>query len=311
MNLNPTLEECKKIADTKEYGVIPISTELLADRFTPIEVLKTLKNVRKHVYIWESAEANKTWGRYTFLGYDPLLELTCYDHQTTITGELTKTTTSEDVRECIRKILKENKSPVFENLPPFTGGLVGYFSYDYIKYSEPSLVLDAKDEEGFTDVNLMLFHKVIVFDNYRQKLILIYNIKTDDIETSYQKAKTELEAMKQLLIHGEKCKDEPLVLKSDFKPMFDEKQYCDMVEKGKHYIKEGDIFQVVLSNRMEAQMEGSILDAYRILRTQNPSPYMFYFSGADGEIAGASPETLVKLEKGTSYFPSGRNETQR
>ena len=275
MKLYPTLEECKTIAATKEYGVIPVCTELLADRFTPIEVLKKLKNVSKHVYLLESAEANKTWGRYTFLGYDPLLELVCYDHKTTISGELTKNTTTEDVRECIRKILKENKSPKLENLPPFTGGLVGYFSYDYIKYSEPSLVLDAKDEEGFTDVNLMLFHKVIVFDNYRQKLILIYNIKTDDIETSYKKAEAELESMKQLLINGEKCKDVPLTLKSDFKPMFNEEQYCNMVEKGKHYIKEGDIFQVVLSNRMEAQMEGSLLDAYRILRTKNTSPYMF------------------------------------
>lgn len=304
MKLYPTLEECKTIAATKEYGVIPVCTELLADRFTPIEVLKKLKNVSKHVYLLESAEANKTWGRYTFLGYDPLLELVCYDHKTTISGELTKNTTTEDVRECIRKILKENKSPKLENLPPFTGGLVGYFSYDYIKYSEPSLVLDAKDEEGFTDVNLMLFHKVIVFDNYRQKLILIYNIKTADIETSYKKAEAELEAMKQLLINGEKCKDVPLTLKSDFKPMFNEEQYCNMVERGKHYIKEGDIFQVVLSNRMEAQMEGSLLDAYRILRTKNPSPYMFYFSGADGEIAGASPETLVKLDNGKLYtFP--------
>ncbi|MGN1145267.1 MAG: anthranilate synthase component I family protein, partial [Acetatifactor sp.] len=114
----------------------------------------------------------------------------------------------------------------------------------------------------------------------------------------------ELEGMKQLLCKGEKAENKPLRLKTDFKPLFGEQEYCNMVERGKHYIKEGDIFQVVLSNRLEAEMEGSLLDAYRVLRTSNPSPYMFYFSGNDGEIAGASPETLVKLEEGKLYtFP--------
>ena len=110
--------------------------------------------------------------------------------------------------------------------------------------------------------------------------------------------------MKNLLKIGEKETHIPLKLKSDFVPLFSEQEYCEMVEKGKHYIKEGDIFQVVLSNRLEAEMEGSLLDASRVLRTSNPSPYMFYFSGTDGEIAGASPETLVKLEDGRLYtFP--------
>jgi anthranilate synthase component 1 len=214
---------------------------------------------------------------------------------------MTSRTSDEDVRSIIRNVIEENKSPKFDNLPPFTGGLVGYFSYDYIKYSEPTLKLDAKDEEGFQDVNLMLFDKVIAFDNYRQKIILIKNIKTDELEANYNKAVVELENMKQLIKNGEKAPRVPLKLKGDFKPLFNEEEYCEMVNKGKHYIKEGDIFQVVLSNRLEAKMEGSLLDAYRVLRTTNPSPYMFYFSGTDGEISGASPETLVKLENGRLF----------
>lgn len=304
MKIQPTLEECKKISGKGDYGVIPVSTEILSDTFTPIEVLQILKNVSAHVYLLESAEADKKWGRYSFLGYDPLLEITCYNGNTKIRNQLTAQTTTEDIRTCIRNILRENRSPRMEYLPSFTGGLVGYFSYDYIKYSEPTLRLDAEDEEGFQDVNLMLFHKVIAFDNYRQKIILIVNIKTDDIETNFNRAVLELESMKQLIQNGEKAAGEPLVIKSEFKPLFDEEEYCDMVRKGKHYIREGDIFQVVLSNRLEAEMEGSLLDAYRVLRTTNPSPYMFYFSGTDGEIAGASPETLVKLEKEKLYtFP--------
>ena len=304
MKLQPTLEECKALTEKNSYGVIPVSTEILSDTSTPIEVLRILKKVSSHAYLLESAEANKQWGRYSFLGYDPLLEITCYNGTTCIKNPLTTQTTTEDIRSCIRNIIEENRSPKLEYLPSFTGGLVGYFSYDYIKYSEPSLKLDAEDEEGFQDVNLMLFHKVIVFDNYRQKIILITNIKTDDVEANYNKAVLELEGMKQLIRKGEKAVHVSLKLKSEFKPLFDQEAYCRMVEKGKHYIKEGDIFQVVLSNRLEAEMEGSLLDAYRVLRTTNPSPYMFYFSGTDGEIAGASPETLVRLEQGKLYtFP--------
>ena len=181
---------------------------------------------------------------------------------------------------------------------------MGYFSYDYIKYSEPFLKLDARDEEGFQDVNLMLFHKVIVFDNYSRKIILIVNCKTDDTETNYHKSVLELGNMKQLIQSGEKAPDVPLKMKSDFHPLFNQEEYCRMVQRGKDYIKEGDIFQVVLSNRLDAEMEGSLLDAYGILRISNPSPYMFYFSGSDGEIVGASPETLVKLDEGLLHtFP--------
>ncbi len=304
MKLYPSLEECKAYAASGAYSILPISTEIFADTTTPIEALRILQNVSAHAYLLESAEANKRWGRYSFLGYDPALEIVCRNGEVTLSTPVTVQKLKSDVRGVIRDIIAQNKSPQMENLPSFTGGLVGYFSYDYIKYSEPTLNLNAKDEDGFDDCNLMLFDKVIAFDNYRQKIILIANIRTEDLEANYNKAAVTLENMKQLLLHGAKKENAPLKLQSDFVPLFDEEAYCDMVNKGKHYIKEGDIFQVVLSNRLEAKMEGSLLDVYRVLRTTNPSPYMFYFSGIDGEIAGASPETLVKLEDGKLYtFP--------
>ncbi|MCM1044197.1 MAG: anthranilate synthase component I [Candidatus Gastranaerophilales bacterium] len=304
MRIQPTLEECNKIAASGAYGVIPVSTEIYADTTTPIEVLRILQKVSGHVYLLESAEADKRWGRYSFLGYDPVMEITCYNGETTVKSPMSARTVKEDVRGVIRSVIEENKSPKLAGLPTFTGGLVGYFSYDYIKYSEPTLKLDAKDEEGFQDVNLMLFHRVIAFDHYKQKILLITNIKTDDLEKNYNKALLELESMKQLLRGGEKAPLSPLAIKGEFTPLFQEAEYCEMVNRAKAYIREGDIFQVVLSNRLEAPMEGSLLDAYRALRTTNPSPYMFYFSGSDGEIAGASPETLVKLEGEKLYtFP--------
>lgn len=300
----PSLKEVKKITTNEDYKVVPISMELYSDIKTPIETLKILKGISTNVFILESVDSTNKMGRYTFLGYDPKLELTCYNHKLKIT---TGTTIEEEVKypnEYIRKILKENKSPRISGMPTFTGGLVGYFSYDYIKYGEQSLNLNANDEEKFNDVDLMLFDKVIAFDNYRQKIILIVNIKVENLEVNYRKAEIELKAMADLIINGKKAEERPLKIKSDYRSYFSKEQYCNMVVKAKEYIKEGDIFQVVLSNKIEAEIEGSILDAYRVLRSTNPSPYMFYFYSNDIEISGASPETLVKLENNKLYtFP--------
>lgn len=300
----PSLKEVKKITTNQDYKVVPISMELYSDIKTPIETLKILKGISINVFILESVDSTNKMGRYTFLGYDPKLELTCYNHKLKIT---TGTTIEEELKhpnEYIRKILKENKSPRISGMPTFTGGLVGYFSYDYIKYGEQSLNLNANDEEKFNDVDLMLFDKVIAFDNYRQKIILIVNIKVENLEVNYRKAEIELKAMADLIINGKKAEERPLKIKSDYRSYFSKEQYCNMVVKAKEYIKEGDIFQVVLSNKIEAEIEGSILDAYRVLRSTNPSPYMFYFYSNDIEISGASPETLVKLENNKLYtFP--------
>lgn len=290
----PTLDEAKAIA--AEYRCVPVSRRIMSDIATPIQVMRILKSVSRHCYMLESLEDSDKWGRYTFLGYDPKLELTCVNGTVTISGATKIVEENSSPDKHIRQIIEENKSPRLDYLPSFTGGLVGYFSYDYIKYSEPGLDLDARDEENFKDVDLMLFDKVIAFDNLKQEIILIVNAKTEGLEQNYRKAQMELDEMVRLIKNGTPEENQPLRLKSDFCPLFSKEQYCGMVEKAKRYIYEGDIFQVVLSNRLEAEIEGSLLDTYRVLRTTNPSPYMFYFSSDDIEIAGASPETLVKLE---------------
>lgn len=300
----PSLEEVKKIIKNDDYKVVPISMELYADIKTPIETLKILKGISSNVFILESVDNSHRLGRYTFLGYDPKLELTCQNNKLKINTGTTIEETVKHPNEYIRKLLKENKSPKIKGLPTFTGGLVGYFSYDYIKYSEESLNIDYEDEENFNDVDLMLFDKLIVFDNYKQKIILIVNAKVNNLEVNYHKAEMELKSIADLIINGKVKYYEKLKVKSDYKEYFSKNEYCNMVLKAKEYIKEGDIFQVVLSNRIEAEIEGSILDCYRVLRTTNPSPYMFYFYSNDIEIAGASPETLVKLEDNKLYtFP--------
>lgn len=297
----PELEKVRAMSDLKSYGVVPVSVEILSDQRTPIEVLKTLKNVSKHCYMLESADSDKRWGRYTFLGYDPILELTCTNHQLIIKTGMTIQKQVEHPGIYIRNILEEYRSPKIKDMPPFTGGFVGYFSYDYIRYRERVLTQPEREDENFKDVDLMLFDKVIVFDHYQQKMILIANIKIDELEENYKKAEQELLQMKTFLLEGKKVETPVLKLDTTLKPIYSKEQYIKMVEQAKKYIYEGDIFQVVLSNQLEAKCSGSLFDTYRILRTTNPSPYMFYFSSDDIEIAGASPETLIKLENHWLY----------
>lgn len=297
-----SLDEIKNLSEG--YQVVPVCYEMFSDTITPIKVLKILKNVSSHCYMLESVEDQEHWGRYTFLGYNPKMELSCINGKMTIKNGKEETVTVTHPGTYIKEILDQYKSPKIEGLPSFTGGLVGYFSYDYVKYNEPTLNLDAEDEEGFKDVDLMLFDKVIAFDNLQQKIIIIVNIKTDNIDSHYERAKEEIGEIIQLLEEGKEAVIPNGKVKSDFRKMFEKEEYCRMVEKAKNYIYEGDIFQIVLSNRLDADFEGSLFNMYRVLRTTNPSPYMFYFSSDDIEVAGASPETLVKLEDGVLHtFP--------
>ncbi len=300
----PTIDSAAALLAQGDFNRLPIKLELYADTLTPILALRKLKNISKHCFMFESAERSQQWGRYTFLGFDPTLEITAQNGKVLRKEGGTVQEVAQDPASFIRSVLAANKAPTLPEFPPFAGGLVGYFSYDYIKYAEPSLVLDAQDQEGFKDVDLMLFDTLIAFDNYKQKIILIANITTDDLAANYTKGEAALRSLASVLQQGALCENPPLQMKSEFRQLFDEAAFCNMVEKAKRYIYEGDIFQVVLSNRLEADIEGSLLDTYRVLRTVNPSPYMFYFSSDDVEIAGASPETLVKLENGTLHtFP--------
>lgn len=314
MNFLPALAEVQQIAATGKYDVLPVSCEIFSDFITPIEAMRILQNVSTHCYMLESAQANEAWGRYTFLGFDPKLEITCINGEMKVGNLVMKT---ENPSEYIRQILSEYKSPRFDYLPSFTGGLVGYFSYDYLGYKEPAVKCEVEDTEEFKDVDLMLFDKVIAFDHLCQKIILIVNMTLEEPETGYNKAIVELKQLRDLLKFGEKKRDMGGKLLGEVTPLFAKEQYCEMVEKAKHHIREGDIFQIVLSNRLSAPFEGSLFHTYRVLRTINPSPYMFYFSGTDVEVAGASPETLVKLENGVLHTfplagtrPRGRTEAE-
>ena len=295
------LAKLQKLKENKEYTLAPVSMEILSDFITPIEAMRILKAASTHAYLLESAKANENWGRYTFLGFEPELSISCIDGKMNVDG---KEFTCSDPTNYLRDLLKKYKSPRISSLPPFTGGLVGYFSFDFINYKEPSTKMNIDDSEGFKDIDLMLFKDVIAFDNVKQKIILITNIELDkDLNVEYEKALKKLNSIKELLHTGKKSFEGGKLL-GEVTPLFSKDEFSKMIGKAKHHIKEGDIFQIVLSNRLQANFEGSLFDTYRVLRTVNPSPYMFYFSGTDVEVAGASPETLVKLEDGILHtFP--------
>ena len=200
MEFFPCYGDVEKLQLTGEYDIVPVSCELLADFITPIEALRILKNTSEHCYLLESAQASEKWGRYTFLGFEPRLEITCLDGEFKA-GE--KSLPGADPAKEIRKILAEYRSPRFSQLPPFTGGLVGYFAYDFIGYSEPKAKVHVDDTEKFRDVDLMLFDKVIAFDHYRQKIVLMINIDLTRPETEYNRGLLELGHMVELTTSAE------------------------------------------------------------------------------------------------------------
>lgn len=292
----PSLEDLKNLENLKSYNVIPVCKEILSDTKTPIGVLKNLKAISKKHYLLESV-SNEKWSRYSFLGYDPILEIKCKDNLVSIIkDDKVETFNSQSPMDEIRKIIKKYKSPHFDFLPNFTGGFVGYASYDTIKYAEPVLKFKSPDKAKFDDYHFMLFDKVIAFDNLRQKIMIIVNISSDNLEENYNNASKEIDKLITIIkadFHPEIPNNhiyEPIVAHDNFE------KYSKSIERVKKHIIDGDIFQCVFSRRFQGKMKGDLFNTYRVLRTLNPSPYMIFMDTGEVEIAGASPETLVKKE---------------
>lgn len=297
--MNLTLEQAKKYQNT--YKRIPLSKTILSDWITPLEALKKLRNSSSHCFLFESVDKKKRWSRYTFIGYDPILEIQVLDHEMQVSGLLNFKEKVKHPKNKLREILKEFKSPKLDSLPPFTGGLVGYFGYDMVQYGNTKLKFISKDKEHFNDLDLMLFDKLVVFDHDLQLIYLIANIALEQINTSYQEGLDEIKRMEMILRDNQPVCVESLKFKKEFESVMSKEEYCQNVEKIQKHIIEGDIFQAVLSNRFYAKASGSLFQTYRYLRCINPSPYMFYLTSNELEIIGSSPETLVKLHDHQLY----------
>lgn len=298
--IKPSCDEIMELA--KSYNTIPVCKEILADVITPITLLRRIAASKKRFFLLESIEGGEKWGRYSFIGYDPIMRVSCKNAVVTIdrNGKMKNIETKKPL-EVLRSILKDYKSPSLKELPPFTGGLVGYFAYSMIGYAEPKLKIKSGD---FNDYDVMLFDKVIAYDHLKQKICVIVNMSTDKILENYGKATAEIEKIINLINDSSPLPELKGRMKSDFECNVSEKEYCNIVEKTKEYIRDGDIFQAVISRKFTCKYDGSLINAYRVLRTINPSPYMVYMNIDDDEIISTSPETLVRLQNGRLYtFP--------
>ena len=298
--IKPSCDEIMELA--KSYNTIPVCKEILADVITPITLLRRIAASKKRFFLLESIEGGEKWGRYSFIGYDPIMRVSCKNAVVTIdrNGKMENIETKKPL-EVLRSILKDYKSPSLKELPPFTGGLVGYFAYSMIGYAQPKLKIKSGD---FNDYDVMLFDKVIAYDHLKQKICVIVNMSTDKILENYGKATAEIEKIINLINDSSPLPELKGRMKSDFECNVSEKEYCDIVEKTKEYIRDGDIFQAVISRKFTCKYDGSLINAYRVLRTINPSPYMVYMNIDNDEIISTSPETLVRLQNGRLYtFP--------
>lgn len=309
----PECDEILKLAP--DYDIIPVCREIYADVITPITLLRKIAAFSSRYYLLESIEGGEKWGRYSFLGFDPLMRVSCSCGKVMIEKEqgeqIIETRKPLDV---IREIMKDYRAPKISGMPPFAGGFVGYFSYAMIGYAEPAL----KIKKGtFKDYDLMLFDKVIAYDHLKQKISIIVNMKTDRVMENYGKAMAKIQELANMIREA----DVPEVPVSDSKIRFtcnvSKEEYSGIVERTKQHIIDGDIFQAVISRQFTSPYEGSLINPYRVLRITNPSPYMVYLSIDGEEIMSTSPETLVRLKDGrlTTFpvagsRPRGRDEEE-
>lgn len=304
MNIIPDCNQILKLA--ADYKRIPICREVFADVVTPITLLRRIAENSSRFYLLESIEGGETWGRYSFLGYDPIMRVTCKNSQVTIEdtskgAAVTSTQHTDKPLDVLRTILNDYKAPKIEGLPPFAGGFVGYFAYSMFGYAEPSLKIK---EHDCNDYDFMLFDKVIAYDHLKQKISIVVNMKTDQVMEQYGKACTELESITKLIATNAPLARSISYHKPEFTCNVSKEEYCSMVEETKQHIVDGDIFQAVISRQFVSDYEGSLLNAYRVLRTTNPSPYMVYMKIDDDEIISTSPETLIRLQNGRlTTFP--------
>jgi anthranilate synthase component 1 len=300
--MKPSCSQIEALA--KDYSVNPVCREIYAGPLLPnhrSRFLRRLSQESRRYYLLESIEGGEKWGRYSFLGYDPVARITCKDSVVTIENGTKQVVRTDKPLDVLRGELAKYKAPKLEGMPPFTGGFVGYFSYAMIGYAEPVLKLQSS---RFNDFDLMLFDKVIAYDHLQQKISIVVNMRTDQVLENYGKAVSEIEGIVRLIASPLSPAKERVSDSPEFRCNISREAYCAMVEKTKEHIVDGDIFQAVISRRFESEYSGSLLNAYRVLRTTNPSPYMVFMQTDDVQLISTSPENAGEAAKRQAFYLS-------
>lgn len=286
----------------KNYPVVPVFSQMLVDDRTPVGIFSALCGESENCFLLESAEQPGRWGRYSFFGFQPEAELILHNGKAIFSG---KDGTSEQIvsnpAAYFADLMQQYRSPGFSGYPRFTGGFVGYFGYDLARYTEKILGSAPPDDLEMPDCILHLYRELLAFDHYSGRLYVIQNIgrDSDPIEqyaACEQHANDLFRRVVQAVPARRRFKEyrgEPRI-RSDVS----QQEYEQMVEISKQYIRAGDIFQVVPSRRFTVENPPDAFDVYRVLRSINPSPYLYYLQNKHCRIAGASPEMLVRVENG-------------
>ncbi|QBQ53212.1 anthranilate synthase component I [Nitrosococcus wardiae] len=293
------LEQFKQLA-AQGYNHIPLVREVLADLDTPLSTYLKLAN-GPYSYLFESVHGGEKWGRYSFIGLPCRTVVKVRNQEVVVetNHRIEETYRTDDPLAWIEAFKQRFKVPAIDTLPRFTGGLVGYFGYDTIRYIEPKLVHGNKpDFLGTPDILLLVSEEIVIFDNLSGKLYLIVHVGPE----GYGEGQRRLDALEERLRVGVLSRhpiEAPrVVVEDDFISGFTEEGFKTAVSKARQYITDGDVMQVVLSQRLSVPFASSPLNLYRALRCLNPSPYMFYLDLHDFHVVGSSPEILVRLEEG-------------
>ena len=285
------------------FNRIPLMREVLADLDTPLSVYLKLA-CGPYSYLFESVQGGEKWGRYSIIGLPArtLLRVTGHDVTVEKDGKPVERETVSDPLDYVRRFKARYTVPEIHGLPRFTGGLVGYFGYETIRYVEPRLGKMAKpDAIGAPDILLTVSDEVVVFDNLQGRLYVVIHVNPA-IADAYTKANARLDelvaGLSRSIPRAMAPENNKAVAEADFVSGFTQQGFEKAVERSLEYIRAGDIMQVVLSQRLAIPFAAAPLDLYRALRTLNPSPYMYFMDLKDFHIVGSSPEILVRLEDG-------------
>lgn len=298
--MNLDLDEFKELS--RQGNLIPVYKEILGDVETPVSAF--LKLNKKPSFLLESVVGGEKWARYSFIGIEPSMIITCRGKKVEIkNGGVVIETETSDPLNVIKDILSKFRPVDTKGLPRFSGGLVGYIGYDVVKFFE-RVPDNPKPEIDMPDIFLMLADTVLIFDNLRQTIKVVCNTHTEgkDIKAAYEDAKERIDKIIDELMQWAYSSApiarglSPLAPTENFSSNFTKENFLNAVEKAKEYVISGDVVQVVLSQRFERQTSASAFDIYRSLRIINPSPYMYYLDTGESQIVGSSPEILVRLE---------------
>jgi len=280
---------------------VPVWKEIAADLLTPVSAFLKISEHTDYAFLFESVEGGEHVARYSFLGRDPFLVLRARGGKTIVEQAGVSTELDEPCMTTLRRLLGEYRAPFVPELPRFTGGAVGYLAYDTAAWFEPVTLqrTHALGEELGDEAGFMMFDTVLAFDHVRHRILIVASARVSpggDLESLYQFACARIAFLERELgreLSRKAIEDRgPLTMRSNVS----RERFMEMVRTAKEYIAAGDIYQVVLSQRFEADVEADPFTVYRALRRVNPSPYMYFMRMGAASIVGSSPEMLVRVE---------------